>query len=177
MAQSLKEYSGLESQTNPELSYSDIEVLTGLTNIVVILVNNFGLTTETKTTLTLNTHYTLDTDNKIITIRSDNVPLTADDRIVILRTTSVTDPAVAFSDTALLTDTDLNKVVKQSLFKLQEVTEQSADGLDTTTLSLSGAVNANSQSIETILANNFVTNDRINTGAVNSDSILNKSVI
>ncbi len=186
-AKSIKEFSGSEinnSGQNKSLDYSSLDVLPNITTITVLHIKNYytgtGDNNQTETILEETTHFTNDSSNKVITLLSDagtGVTIdTAVDRIALLRTTDISSPSVSFADTSLLTDTNLNQAVRQSLFKLQELSEQQSDGYDTTALALTGTINSNKNSIAAITANDFVTQSRIATGAVGTNEIEDGSI-
>jgi len=181
-AKSIKEFSGSEVNNNGQdrvLDYSSLDLLPNITTITVLHIKDYYIGTgdnnQTETILEEGTHFTNDTNSKELTLLDNTVSgLTIDttlDKIALLRTTDISSPSVSFADTSLLTDTNLNQAVRQSLFKLQELSEQQADGYDTTALALTGTINSNKNSITAITANDFVTQTRIATGAVGTNEI------
>jgi len=178
MAQSIIEKTGAQViDNNYVIDYSSLITLKNFTGLTVIHITDYGLEGEVKTTLSETTDYTLDTNALTITIKSSSVTINAsNDRVAILRTTSVTTPAVSFSDTALLTDTDLNTAVQQSVFRLQELNEQTSDGYDTSSLAIGQQVQAALDAVNAVTGEGWVVNSRIANEAVTSDKIANGTI-
>ena len=154
------------STGTPTLSYTQLGTLQDLTTITVIHVKKSGHPTdEERITLVEDTNFTVDLTEKEVTLTNSTINYESDssypDVVAILRVTSISDSAVTFSDNSILTDTDLNIATKQSLFKLQELSEQNAEGYDTTALTLTGTINSNQAMIQTIDSNGWVTTQRI----------------
>tara|TARA_A100001391_G_scaffold199438_1_gene182404 strand:- start:2927 stop:3880 length:954 start_codon:yes stop_codon:yes gene_type:complete len=178
MAKSIIEKTGAQVIGNSYvIDYSSLETLENFTNLTILHVKNYRLETEEKVVLTVNTNYTIDESNLEITIDSDTVTIDSSaDRIAILRTTDVNNPAVSFTDTAILTDTDLNTSVKQAVFRLQELNEQSSDGYDTTSLALEGKVNSNTNTVNAVTASGWVVNNRLADSSITTDKIENGTI-
>ena len=143
MAKSIQEFSNINITNADKDLQLDIEILPGITNIVVLHIKDYN-TNPVQTVLTLNTHYTFSDTTKVVTLKQGSFTISdSADKVSVLRTTDISEPSVSFTDTSLLTDTNLNQAVRQSLFKLQELSEQQADGYDTTALALTGTINSN----------------------------------
>ncbi len=178
MAQSIIEKTGAQVIDNTYvIDYSSLNTLKNFTGLTVIHIVNYGQDTEQKVTLSETTDYTLDTNLLTVTINSTSVTISAtNDRVAILRTTSVTTPAVAFSDTALLTDTDLNTAIQQSVFRLQELNEQSSDGYDTSSLAIGQQVQEALNAVNAVTGEGWVVNSRIADEAVTTEKIANGTI-
>lgn len=178
MAQSIIEKTGAQVIDNTYvIDYSSLNTLKNFTGLTVIHIVNYGQDNEQKVTLSETTDYTLDTNLLTVTINSTSVTISAtNDRVAILRTTSVTTPAVAFSDTALLTDTDLNTAVQQSVFRLQELNEQSSDGYDTSSLAIGQQVQQSLNAVNAVTGEGWVVNSRIADEAVTTGKIANGTI-
>tara|TARA_R100001129_G_scaffold175204_2_gene148116 strand:- start:112 stop:1116 length:1005 start_codon:yes stop_codon:yes gene_type:complete len=176
MAKSIQEFSNIDISSGDKDLQLSIETLPAITTIIVLHIKNYSTSPE-QITLTLDTHYTYNATSKIVTLKQGSFTISdSTDKVSVLRVTDISDPSVSFSDTSLLTDTNLNQSVRQTLFKLQEVSEQNQEGYDTASLSLSGLINTNTANITAIQANDYVTNERLATGAVTSEKIFNGTI-
>lgn len=177
MAKSIQEFNTINiTGTDQVLSLTALETLQGITNVVVLHVKDFA-TTPVQTTLTSGVHYNYDATAGTVTLLQDSFTISSSlDKVSVLRVTSIDDPSVSFSDTSLLTDTNLNQSVRQTLFKLQEITEQNQEGYDVGSLALSGQITSNASAITALQANNSVTNDRMADNSVNTSEIVDKAV-
>ncbi len=178
MAQSIIEKTGAQViGNNYVIDYSSLNTLKNFTTLTIIHIINYGTTDEQKVTLSGTTDYSIDTNNLEVTIDSTAVTIdSANDRVAILRTTSVATPAVSFSDTALLTDTDLNTAVQQSVFRLQELNEQNADGYDTSSLAIQQQVQQALNAVNAVTGAGWVVNSRIADEAVTSSKIASGTI-
>tara|TARA_A100001391_G_C5036250_1_gene269676 strand:+ start:18 stop:1046 length:1029 start_codon:yes stop_codon:yes gene_type:complete len=177
MAKSIQEFSNINITNADKDLQLDIEILPGITNIVVLHIKDYN-TNPVQTVLTLNTHYTFSDTTKVVTLKQGSFTISdSADKVSVLRTTDISEPSVSFTDTSLLTDTNLNQAVRQSLFKLQEVSEQNQEGYDTSSLSLSGSISANTAAVARIESNGYVTNERLAGNAVTSDKIQDGTIL
>ena len=177
MAKSIQEFNTINiTGTDQVLSLTALETLQGITNVVVLHIKDFA-TTPVQTTLTAGVHYNYDATAGTVTLLQDSFTISSSlDKVSVLRVTSIDDPSVSFSDTSLLTDTNLNQSVRQTLFKLQEITEQNQEGYDVGSLALSGQISSNASAITALQANNSVTNDRMADNSVGTSEIIDKAV-
>jgi hypothetical protein len=156
MAQTIITYTASEGET--EFSFAAMEFDKTL-SLVVTTINDILHPLEVSE---------VDYDTQLITLNSG---LIAGDSFKIFRSTAVVEPAVLYTDTAVLTDSDLNLMVDQLLFRLQELIEQIAGNFDPDSIALSATVTSNTNRLTVIEADNWINTLRIADGAVTKAKI------
>lgn len=149
-------YTATAGQT--EFSFASMEFDASLSTVIVTLDDALYPLSEAE----------VDYDTKLITFNNGLVEGTV---VRIFRTTAVGTAAVTYVDTAVLTDDDLNTMSNQLLYRLQELIEQIDSNYDPLQVEYGNNITDNTQRLDLIEADSWVSTLRIADNAVTRDKI------